>query len=487
MHARFSYKRGIALAQLTLLEKTAQTVRKYDMIGQGDRVIVGVSGGADSVCLLDVLWKLSKEIPFSLRVVHVHHGLRAAADLDEAYVRDLCKERQIPIEAVHVDAAGYAAEHGETVEEAGRNLRQQAFAAAGSRWDEEEPYEGNVKIALAHHVEDLAETVIFHLCRGSSIAGLRGILPVSENRIRPLIEASREEIETYLKEEKISWQTDETNEDLEITRNYIRKETLPGLCRHVNAQTISHIARLAEDLCSTETYLEEVTAAEWKRCLTNTVSGKARQGALSVTKLQLQPVFLQKRILLLALANAAGKRKDLGAIHVEVLLRLLESQGSAQVDLPYGLTAYREYDALWIEGEEEKDKTDPSFQTTGVPLGENEYEMRVFTYEAGMDIPEATYTKWLDYDKITTFPMFRIRESGDRITISDDGTSKALTRYMIDAKIPKNVRDLYVLPTKEQEILWIPGYQMNAAYKVTETTKRVLEISWVKGVEPVKE
>ena len=205
---------------------------------RGGRVLAGVSGGADSVCLLLVLAALREDLDFDLRAIHIHHGLRERAGEDLTFTQDLCAGLQVPCRTRYVDAAAYAAGHGLGVEEACRILRYQCFEQACLEWEAEGPgpdgQNGSCRIAVAHHMEDQAETVLFHICRGSSIAGLRGMLPVSGRLIRPLLEETRDQIETYLREKGQTWRTDETNLDPSYTRNRLRLQILPLLEQYVN-------------------------------------------------------------------------------------------------------------------------------------------------------------------------------------------------------------------------------------------------------------
>ena len=262
-----------------MVNRIYQFMIRHNMIAPGSRVLAAVSGGADSMCLLEVLSTLRPRAGFELRVLHVHHGLRERAENDLAHVAKYCESAGIPFQAARVDAGSYAAKNGMSVEEAARNLRYEALEKAAREWDEEEaklsaprhpstlgqlstPSQlntqaqltrqataapGNLcRIAVAHHIEDQAETVVFNLLRGSRLTGLRGMQPVNGRIIRPMLEVSRTEIEGFLVQRGITWCEDETNEDLRYTRNLIRKEVMPLLLK-INAGAREHIARAAEE------------------------------------------------------------------------------------------------------------------------------------------------------------------------------------------------------------------------------------------------
>ena len=246
------------------------------MIEEGGCLLAAVSGGADSMCLLEILRELQAKAGFQLRVLHVHHGLRESAEGDLEYVAGYCAASGIPFEAVRVDAAGYAAEAGMSVEEAARHLRYEALESAAERWDcENKPKSDSessqqtedihCRIAVAHHLEDQAETVLFNLVRGSRLRGLRGMLPVNGRIIRPLLECSRREIEDYLRERGITWREDETNEDIRYARNLLRREVMP-LLEKINAGAVQHIAKAAEEAAETEEFLRIETEKAVKAC-----------------------------------------------------------------------------------------------------------------------------------------------------------------------------------------------------------------------------
>lgn len=472
-----------SVRSLVLKRHVQEAAAQYGMLRNDSRILIGLSGGADSVCLLRILLELKNAAypGLQLRAVHVHHGLRQNADGDAAFVRSLCEQWDVPLRVVRVRAAEEAGRRGMSVEEAGRALRYESFRDSCMEWNAEEPGEEPVVAAVAHHLEDRAETVLFHLCRGSSIAGLAGIRPVSDYRgirvIRPLIRCTREEIEAFLVDKGQPWREDETNYGTEATRNYIRLRILPALREHVNRESEEHIARTAEDVEEAEAYLKAVTdqALAGARYSDGT-------GCLSVSSLKELPPFLQKRVLYAALTEAAGHRKDITAEHVEQLRRLLRAEGSASVQLPYGVTAFREYDRLTFRmGEKELPGAPDEDDGMAYPTEEAAYSMRVLSYSGKEgDIPAGPYTKWVDYDKICKPVLVRPGQAGDVLVLDPDGHVKKLSRIMVDRKIPAGIRDRIMLPVdSRQHVLWIPGYRIGADVRVDAGTRRVLELSLV--------
>lgn len=467
-----------SVRSLVLKHHVQDVTVQYGMLQNDSRILIGLSGGADSVCLLRVLLEMKNTVypGLELRAVHVHHGLRKNADEDAAFVRSLCGKWNVPLRVVRVRAAEEAGRRGMSVEEAGRALRYESFRDSCMEWNREQPGEEPAVAAVAHHLEDRAETVLFHLCRGSSIAGLAGIRPVSDYRgiriIRPLITCTREEIEAFLKEKGQIWREDETNYETDATRNYIRLRILPALAEHVNRESAGHIARTAEDVEEAEAYLKSVTDEAL-----GTVRYSDGTGCLSVSGVKELPPFLQKRVLYAALTGAAGHRKDITAEHVELLRRLLRTEGSASVRLPYGITACREYDRLHFQSDKEETTSGRLY-----PTEDTDYSLRMLPYSGKEgDIPEGPYTKWVDYDKICKPVVLRPGQTGDVLVLDPEGHVKKLSRIMVDRKIPAGIRGRIVLPVdSRQHVVWIPGYRIGADVRIDAGTRRVLELSLMK-------
>ena len=526
------------------------------MIEDGGCILAAVSGGADSMCLLEILRELRTRAGFQLRVLHVHHGLRESAEGDLEYVAGYCAAAGIPFEAVRVDAAGYAAEAGMSVEEAARHLRYEALERAAERWDYEKSQlsssaecqnsenatQSNAthcRIAVAHHLEDQAETVLFNLVRGSRLRGLRGMLPVNGRIIRPLLECSREEIEEFLREREITWREDETNEDVRYARNLLRREVMP-LLEKINAGAVQHIAKAAEEAAETEEFLRAETEKAMKKCRETRKDndsraehdGRAEHDSpnsenqhppiiLSIPILLEEPPLIRRRVVYEVIAETAGRKKDLRDVHVQDVLKLAQKNGNGRLDVFAGVSVEKIYDILIFLGDaksaREKDLSkaeSPTFLAARRwPMEAGEYSCRVFDFDGNLaTVSRKQYTKWFDYDKIGAFPSFRTRSEGDRITLDESGRSKSIARYMIDAKIPAELRGRIVLPAAGKEILWVPAGlaaesqrlkapalpvdtpagltegtetirssdsgRISASYLVSGSTRRILEISW---------
>lgn len=301
------------------MELTPWMERWHMLPGKGGTVLCGVSGGRDSICLLDYLHKLGQQRGFTAAAGHLNHLMRPTAQRDEDFVRAFCRERGIPFYTERADVYGLCDTWELTVEETGRRARyeflQRTAAAIGA-----------ARIATAHHRDDLAETVILQLLRGTGPQGLTGIPPVRGNIIRPLLDTSRRDIERYIEENGLTYVTDETNGDTAYARNRLRLEIWPML-EGINSEAAAHIARTADILRRENAYLDELAAARLPE------TGCAVDcGALLAA-----PEALRPRMLRLLLERLGTGRKDLGAVHLETLERLAAGEG--MLALPGGAEA----------------------------------------------------------------------------------------------------------------------------------------------------
>lgn len=477
-----------------IFNKVKAYIDKYQMLAPGDTVVAGVSGGADSVCLLLLLYELSGEIPFELLVVHVNHGIREEGAEDAAYVEKLCRERQLPFFLVEVNVREYAQREKLSEEEAGRKVRYQTFQRILT--ENGKSTNGRIaggkiaggKIAVAHNAGDRIETMLFHLFRGTGLAGASGIKPVRGNIIRPLLPVSRKEIEEYLNKKEIAFCIDRTNLEDTYTRNRIRNHLIPFAEKEICSGAADHMWETADMLLEAEEYIRGQAKKAYAECLIgpDEKSGAVRRVGIRADILEKKEVLIQKYVFLLCLEELTEGRKDITSAHIEALRGLLSKQGSKQLSLPYGLRAVKEYEHLTIytSGSTEASESDrvPGQKMEIIIPGSiyieglGHVEFSVFPYEKSQIIPEKSYTKWFDYDRITKSLVFRTRETGDFLTINESLAKKSLKDYMIGEKIPKSRRgEIYVL-AEDSHILWVPGYRISQYYKITEDTKNVLQV-----------
>ncbi len=481
--------------------KIEEKVWKQNRIEQDDVVLAAVSGGADSVCLLLLLVKLQEKVNFELEVIHVEHGIRGEESRrDAAFVQELCGSLGVAQRCFEVDVPAYAKEHGIGTEEAARNLRYRAFRKAA----EEYVSRGRkVKIALAHHADDNAETILFQMVRGSGLDGMAGMRlerPFGKNvwLIRPLLDLRKAEIESYLAEKNQAYCTDSTNGDVEYSRNKIRCEVMP-LLEEINAQAVAHIGQSAKMMAEVADYLGRQAQEAYLLCR----SGDGESIAISGQLWERYPVFLQKEVLHLALAEAAGGEKDLTREHVEALWELGKKQVGRRLDLPQNTVAFRSYEGIFLDKKKAvgpkrrikamEERGDEVFVVTAealkaaespegwsVRVSDGVFHFRIFHFRENKEqISRKTYTKWLNYDRISHELQIRRRGRGDYLTIDETGHTKKLQDYFVEEKIPQEERDNIWLLTEEYHVLWVVGKRISSNYKVSEDTGRVLEVQFL--------
>lgn len=466
-----------------MIEKFKEYIRKHHMIQRGDTIVAGVSGGADSVCLLCMLADIREEFSMTLIAVHVNHGLRAGeAERDQAYVESLCKNLGIPLEKYWVNVNQIARERKQSEEEAGRDIRREAFAEVLHK------YEGQ-KIALAQHADDNAETMLLNLFRGTGIRGLRGIVPVAGVYVRPLLWARRYEIEAYLGERNISYCIDSTNASCDYTRNKIRHEILPVAEMQVNSKAISHMNDTMEQLWEIENYLMEETEKAYKtavKAMCEEYNQAQKQIEIIEKNFCLLPKVVRARVVQKAIGEVAGQEKDIGKVHIKSVESLMEQQVGKEVHLPYNIRAKRTYEGvlLFAPGEDYQSsrKAEPTEEVClaipGVTTGYDgcQIECRVFLRSEEATFPEKAYTKWFDYDTIKNDLMLRTRRAGDRIAIYTDGKSQKLKDFFINEKVAQKDRDKIMLITDGNQVVWAVGLRMSSAHQISKYTNKVLEI-----------
>ncbi len=497
------------------IKKIQQYIAEKKLLTDGDHVIIGLSGGADSVCLLLVLKALQPAYHLTLTAVHVHHGIRGeSAERDLCFSKELCEANDVEFVAAYRDVPGIAAKLHLTEEEAGRSVRYEIFEQEARKRDAS-------VIAVAHHMDDQAETVLMNLLRGSGIRGCGGIQakrPLADSKnifvVRPLLGARRSEIEAWLIAQNQTWCTDETNLTDEYLRSRIRNNLLPLLEREYNAQAAEHIAAASGDFFEAEEYLRaraEEIFSSWENKYEQTSletqkrkdSPKAPDSQCS--RLPLKELSAEKPILQRYLIQEAIKRtgsiKDVGRTHIESVLGLLTKNTGSQVHLPGGRIARRSYEFLVIEmrqpqkqaitQQSSKIEKQPLAQSTDrsidrshsrpslhptTQIGRTVYSVFPICEKKSQQIPQSCCVNWFDYDTIKEGLLMRRRRPKDRICIDARGNTQKLSDCMINAKIPAAKRDQIPILASKSRVLWIAGMRMAEDCKVTQNTRLVLEV-----------
>ena len=297
-------------------DKVIKTIKKYNLIQNGDKIVLGVSGGPDSISMLDILNSIKDEMGFEIYVVHVNHLIRTEAIDDEKYVEEYCKKNNIEFFAKRIDVLKIADTQKIGTEEAGRKARYEFFKEIYSKV-------GANKIAIAHNKNDKIETIIMHLLRGSGLSGLKGIEPIRNNKyIRPLIECERSEIEKYCEENNLNPRIDKTNFENEYTRNKIRNIVIPYIKKEFNPNIIETLDRLSEVATDESNYIDRQVQNTYNKLL---LEKTGKQIILKWKEFNSQEKIIKSRLILYTVKELMGSTEGIEKIHIESIIKLCDN------------------------------------------------------------------------------------------------------------------------------------------------------------------
>ena len=468
---------------MTFEESVFSWCKEQELIEAGDTIVVGLSGGADSVCLLRVLEKLQQKIDFSLRAVHVHHGIRGEeADADQKFVEQLCDRLSIPLEVYREDVPKLARQENISTEEAGRNVRYARMEQVAKR-------DKQGKIAVAHHQNDQVETVLHHLCRGTGLQGMGGMTAKRGRIIRPFLQVTKTDILEYLSAIQQAYCEDSTNQDLVYTRNRLRQVVIPMLQAEVNPQTSVHIAQLALEMQEAYDFIAQAGESLWAHTVHKIDASRIE---LSLKAIKNQPALMQKWIVKRILEELSPMHKNIERQHILDTISLFDKQSGRSIDLAEGLQVEREYETIIFQRGERKTLPEPDENIEMVekaPFGilENKkwkIQWRIFSVEEvggftenGIKkIPKNNCTKWFDYDKIKGTVTLRNIQKKDCMQIDSMGHHKDALQIGKDLKIAAKERRTLSVLAVENTVLWILGVRSGQDFLIDTHTKRILEM-----------
>lgn len=456
-----------------MISKVKDQIYQYHMLEQGQWVIIGLSGGADSVALLSVLTELQEAYGLHLLAAHVNHGIRGKeAERDMQFCKELCSSLQVELRTLCADVPGMAKQSGDSEETCGRKVRYAFFQKIEEDLCRHGIAKESIKIATAHTAQDQAETFLFHLARGAGLSGLCGIPAVRGNVIRPLLSCTREEIERYLKERDLPHCEDSSNSDLSYTRNRIRHKVLPEL-ETCCPGALSNIFRCILLLEQDEAFLTE--QAEKLR-------QEARIGetdTYDAACLLQAPPAVSSRVLATLMKEICGQ--DVTEGHIEKAAWLLESGGKMQI--PTGAYLQVQENKLWLSKALPQQKDSPDFSFPGaaqVTLPFGTFQYRVLQNPEYGTLPDRTnpaFAYRLDFDKIEQPFTLRNRRPGDRFSPAFRKVSKTLKALFNEAKVPPEERNDRVLLISDGKIAWIEGFGPSEKVRVRPETGQIMEIS----------
>lgn len=453
-----------------MIEKVRNNILEYNLITKGDNILIGISGGPDSVCLFHVLRLLKEVLRFDLYASHINHMYRGKdAEKDENFVKELCKKNDIKLFILKKNAADYANENKITEEEAGREIRYNFFKSNLSSLD-------NGKIAVGHNINDQAETVLQRIIRGTGIDGLKGMTFKNGNIIRPILNVSRKEIEDFLHDNGFKYCIDKTNNMPIYGRNKIRLELIPFLEEKYNPNIQETLIRMAENAAKDSKIIKKYTNELFKNVLEEK---KNELVTLNINNIIKYKDFEISRIIRKAIFEIKGNTNNIESKHIDYIIKLIkDNKTGKKINLPERIFAEISYNSLIIGKTIEK-------------IGEFEYNIIINGQTDIKEINKKVVTKigqnikklpknhksiLLDYNKISGNIIARNRRIGDIMIPKGMKGTKKVKDIFIDSKVPKGERDKKIILTDNTNIIWVEGFREDNRYKVTEETKKFIEI-----------
>lgn len=461
---------GLSLMR-SFTEKVRATIDRYEMLEPGDAVLVGVSGGADSVALLHVLHSLRERYGISLTVAHFNHGLRGSeSDRDEQFVRQVADRLGVPL-VVERNSDPLDRDSG-NIEERARLKRYEFFHRSAEE-------RGSGKIALGHTANDQAETVLLWLLRGTGRKGLGGMPPVREGIVRPFIDTERSDIVEYLTEGGIAWVEDGSNQEPAFTRNRIRHRLIPQIQEEFEPQVVPLLSSTAELLRDEESWLEQITQTHFQ-ALAKEADGE--RVAFAIDTLASLPKALQRRLTRYALESVQGSLRKIGRDHVEAVLALIYSDSPhAEVCLPGGLGARREYGMLQV-GKIEKEEVSFCYSFDELPaevaiseIGRT-ISFEVLDWTPGCTVPRTAQDVVIDRETVNFPLVIRSMKQGDRFNPLGVEGSKKIKDFFIDQKVPYEKRHKVPIVAFGSVIAWVAGYRIDDRTRVTDRTRTAVRM-----------
>lgn len=460
-----------------MIDEILDNIVKYSMFDKGDKVIVAVSGGPDSICLLHSLYELREKLAITIYAAHLNHCLRGrAADMDEEYVKEFCHKLNIEFRSKRVDVNKLSKDKNISCESAGRKARYDFFYELKKEFNAQ-------KIAIAHNANDQAETILMRIMRGTGLNGLVGIRPVRDKIfVRPLINITRSQIEDYCTLNNLNPRIDKTNLETIYSRNKIRLELIPYIQKNFNEDIIKTLNRLSDTIKADNDYLEAISKEKFKKyCDINKEKVIISKGAFVEHK------AIITRIIRLAIYNLCGNLYNLDKSHIYQIIDIQGTSTGKALNLPGNINVINNYGNIYIyktKNYSSKKETNTEYK---LGMGINELrdenlivELSLLKNESIQNLKSNKLIKYFNYDKIKGEIVLRHKKDGDRFIPLGMNGSKKLKDFFIDEKVIKYQREEIPIICFDNEISWIVGYRTSEVFKVTENTKNILQIK-IKG------
>jgi tRNA(Ile)-lysidine synthase len=456
----------------SLLQQVQQTIQDYQMVARGHTLLVAVSGGPDSIFLLHTLWHLREPLALKLCVAHLNHGMRPGAAEDAQFVETTARSLGIPCICRSIDVPSYQRQHKLSPEDAARQVRYTFLRATAAQL-------GADRLAVGHTADDQAETVLLHLLRGSGLRGFCGIAPMRALIIRPLIRVLRRDVLEYLRTHRLPYREDPTNDQRRYTRNRIRLDLLPTLQRCYNPRVVQALCTTAQILADDEATLQAISHQHFVSARLPSASEQVRLQIGALTRL---PSTLQQRVLREALNEVMGNLQGVTSTHIAALRAILRLGGGHKwLPFPQGVVVERCYEVLLIHRQKLLAVVDVDMplpvpgvcriDALGVTIVSD-----LFRREAAVGPFPTGEVTWLDAESVGQEARVRTRRPGDRLQPLGSRYRRKLKTFLIDAKVPRAVRDRLPLVVTSAGIAWVAGIRPAEWAKVVPTTRLILRL-----------
>lgn len=442
-----------------------ETIKKYRLIQSGDKVLVLVSGGPDSMSLLYFLLQNMERLNIDVAILHINHRLRGKqSDDDQAFVEKFASEKGLNIRVDVIDTLEYCRQNKLSLEDGARKVRYEKAEIAARRLEA-------TKIATAHNADDNAENFIMRSLRGSGLAGLSGIPPVRGNIIRPLIETFRSEILSYCARENINYRIDKTNLEPVFFRNKVRLNVVPQLDQLFSAWK-SNLLKTTGTIRDDLDFLNQTAGKELKEMLIEQNEGLI---ALQIKKINMLHISIRRLVLRAAIEIIAGDLKQIEFKHTEFIIEKIEAKDNFSINLPGDLISLREYDKLIFKREEQRHQVEQTKLALGISTYLPEIGLSIKSeIMSNNELEYAGNIANLDASKIDGPIFLRSVRPGDRFNPLGLKGSKKISDYFIDKKIPRRIREKALVVCDKSKIIWLIGFEISELAKVEKNTDKVL-------------
>lgn len=459
-----------------MINKVKHFIEKNKLLNKKDKVLVALSGGPDSICLLHILYSLKDDMKLEIGAAHINHMLRGDDALeDEIYVKEFCEKLGIPCYIDRIDIDRISKEKGISHEMAGREERYKFF-------EEIKSSKGYNKIAIAHNANDQAETVIMRMMRGAGLEGLCGIRVERDNKfIRPILCLNRKEIESYCKLNNLNARIDKTNLEKIYSRNKVRLDILPYMKKNFNKDIIDTINRMATLLQKDNEFIENKANEAYEKNCTE------KNGDLVICRelFSLEEALIT-RVIKKAFIVYSKKYTNFEMKHIYEVIELSKIGTNKKVDLPNEIFAENIYGNIYLKKRLNVDinknnqiyLSRDALEGLSAEFGEYNVRFKIITNKNNLEFSDNVLIKYFDYDKIKEGLYIRTRKDGDKIKPLGMKGSKKLKDIFINMKVPRENRLTVPIVCFDNEISWVVGYKVSEDFKITKETKNIIKITF---------